>query len=356
MQVLYDGFIFGLQGAGGINRYFAEVISRLPAADRPVLYGSFARSLQVPRHPRISVRRPFRFGRLAEPYAGKWASGFDVFHPTYYHLTPPLAWPRVNAPVVVTVHDFTFKRFAHRYAKSAKLLDAQKAAIEKADLIICVSRSTQSDLEEFHPRAAARSRVIHLAAPELAAGRVSDGGDPFLLFVGSRSFYKNFALAVRTLSVVAKRNLGVRLVVAGAPWTDSELRLIHDEGVADLVTLVESPCDEELAALYAGALCLLYLSEYEGFGLPLLEAMSAGTPVIAMRSSSIPEVAGPGGILLDPAAASPEIVGDAAQQLFEEPSFRTSLANAGRRHAASFSWERTARETLEAYRAVCRRA
>ncbi|MBJ7390089.1 MAG: glycosyltransferase family 4 protein [Chthoniobacterales bacterium] len=354
MRVLYDGFIFGLQGAGGINRYFSELISRLPSGDLPVVYGSFARSLQVPRHPRISVRRLFRFGRLAEPYAAKWASGFDVFHPTYYHLTPPLAWSRVRSPVVLTVHDFTFERLGHRHEKSAKLLAAQKTAIGRADLIICVSRSTQADLHEFYPQAAERSRVIHLAAPELPAGIPPEEDGPYILFVGSRSFYKNFSLAVRALSALSKRTCGLRLVVAGTPWTESEIRLIHEEGVGGLVTLVESPGDEQLAGLYAAAVCLLYPSEYEGFGLPLLEAMSVGTPVIALRSSSIPEVAGPGAILLDPCDASPENVADAMQQLLEEPSLREKLSSAGRKHASLFGWEYTASETIDAYRSVCR--
>lgn len=350
MNILYDGFIFGLQGSGGINRYFSELISRLPAEDRPAIYGSLSGSLQSPHHPRLTVRGPFRFGRFSEPFVGKWASSFDVFHPTYYHLTPPLVWPRARAPVVLTVHDFTFRRLGHRYAKSAKLLAAQKEAIERADLILCVSRSTQSDLEEFHPQAAARSRVIYLAAPNLSPANPHCADTPYVLFVGSRSFYKNFSLAVRALAVIAKRDIRLRLLVAGTAMTDSELKLIREEGVADLVTLVQSPGDEELAGLYAGALCLLYLSEYEGFGLPVLEALSQGSPVVALNVSSIPEVVGPGGILLDPQGADPETVADAVQKIFDSPSLRQTFVSAGRRHAASFSWERTALETLEAYR------
>jgi glycosyltransferase involved in cell wall biosynthesis len=354
MKILYDGFIFNLQASGGINRYFAEIISRLPSDHVPVIYGSGGDSLQTPRHERAKFKSRFPWAFVARPLIANWTSGFDLFHPTYYHLTEPLEWRRIKAPVVLTVHDFTFQRLGHLYNKSAKLLAAQQAAIERADFIVCVSQSTQADLAEFYPQAAARSCVIHLAAMDFSSHAVQSPvcHAPYVLFVGARVFYKNFALAVRTLKRLREHGNDLRLVVAGAPWTNEEKQLIAREGMNEAVILRESPCDAELATLYRKAVCLLYPSLYEGFGLPPLESMSLGTPVVALRQSSLPEVVGEGGVLVDPTECSTEAFADAIQRLVENKDYCGCLGQKALRQSRKFSWERTTLQTLNVYQAA----
>jgi len=359
MRILYDGYIYRLQKTGGINRYFQEIIARLPADFRPCIYGRAPSELNRPGRRQLRLARPFPFPSLTSSLAARWASRFDVVHPTYYHLSEPLDYRAIRAPVALTVYDFVFRRYGHLYEKSTKLLAAQKEAIDRADVLLCISRSTMDDLLEFHPGAAGRAMVIPLACPSMpapSAEAYSTHKKPYFLFVGARSFYKNFALAVRALSIVASTDSEMEMVVAGAPWNESEMKLLREEGLADRVRLLEFPRDEELANLYAGAVCLMYPSEYEGFGLPLLEALSNGTPVVALRASSIPEVAGPGGILIEPREATPETLADAVRQIHDSPSLRQTLVASGRRHLSSFSWERTAAATLRAYTEIAPRA
>lgn len=353
MRILYDGYIYRLQKAGGINRYFSELIARLPPSATPVLYGCSHLPMQAPEHPRLVYRRTFPFGRYSEPFASAWSATFQIVHPSYYHLTEPLHWPRLRGAVVLTVYDFVFKRYGHLYERSSKLLAAQKAAIDRADLILCISNSTQKDLAEFHPEAAGRSRVIHLGTSKFAAGVAARNPTrPYVLFVGARVFYKNFCLAVRALSLARQKGCEVDLIAAGAPWTAAEKELLREERMENFTHLVEYPADADLAALYKGALCLLYPSEYEGFGLPPLEAMSLGTPVLALSRSSIPEVVGESGILIDPSDEPAEAFSAAIHQLLDDPSRRAALSALAQERAAQFSWERTATETFAAYQSL----
>lgn len=353
MRILYDGFIYHLQKAGGINRYFSELIARLPAESEPLLYGNPQSRIHAPAHPRLKRRGPLPFGRFCAPFAASWSARFDLVHPTYYHLTEPLQWKSLRSPVVLTVYDFVFQRYGHLYERSGKLLAAQKVAIERADLILCISQSTQNDLGEFHPEAFGRSRVVHLGTSKLEAStKCVPPPKPYVLFVGARVFYKNFDLAVRCLALARRMGAEMNFVVAGPPWTASEEQLLQEQGIRGATRLVEYPSDEQLATLYSNALCLLYPSAYEGFGLPPLEAMSLGCPVLALRQSSIPEVVGEGGILVEAAADAVECFADALCRLSNEPALRSELFSSALKWSRKFSWERTATETLDAYRSL----
>jgi glycosyltransferase involved in cell wall biosynthesis len=351
MRILYDGYVYHLQKSGGINRYFAEVISRLDHEDRPMVFGHRPNRLQMPSHPHLRHFPLLPFMSLLKGPVNHLADCVDIIHPTYYHLTEPLTFARLKASVVITVHDFTFLRYADRYERSAKLIRAQEEAIRRADYLICVSHFTRNDLLEQFPQCESRSCVTHLASA-LVPGE-SPGArswkKPYFLYVGSRVFYKNFSLVLEVMSCLKRRNDELDLLVAGGPWTEEETASIHRLGLASNVHLVTFPDDGILAGLYAHCIALFYLSEYEGFGLPALEAMTFGSPVIALRRSSMPEVVGPGGILLDPGECSPDSVAETARSLFENNALRSELSRLAVRQSAIFSWEQTARETRLAY-------
>lgn len=351
MNVLYDGYIYQLQKAGGVNRYFSEIISRLPAPLRPTLFGSVRPSLHAPSHPSLRHVSPPPGSSLFRAPLRWWASSFEIVHPTYYHLTPPLEWSRITAPIALTVYDFVFSKFADHYERSAKLLRAQEEAITRADLILCISHSTRKDLLERFPACEEKSIVTHLAANVPPVGECARlHPRRYLLFVGARVFYKNFDLAVRTMKILQGEGEEVDLVVAGPAWTREEREFLAREKVENSVCLWEFPTDEQLAALYQHAEALIYPSQYEGFGLPPLEAMTLGTPVLALKSSSLPEVVGEGGILIDPEEGTAEAFASAAGRLLQDLHFRKRLAESAMAHAKTFHWDRTAQETWEAYR------
>ena len=351
VRILYDGYIYQLQRAGGINRYFSEIISRLPDDFVPVLYGREKPSLHAPSHRRlrcVSLPHLPRFLQLADRIILPKA---DLLHPTYYHLTDPLKWSSLRGPVVLTVYDFVFRRYGHLYERSEKLLRAQSEAIRRADMILCISESTRADLLEFFPECARNSRVVHLAASPLPPpSEKTPHGRPYFLFVGARGFYKNFRLAVDGVNALRHRGYEVDLVVSGPPWSADE-RLIYAGGeFGNFVKLIEYADDAHLAALYRHAVALVYPSAYEGFGLPVLESMSLGTPVIALRQSSIPEVAGSAGLLMDAEEANPEGFVDKALRLLDDDDYCRIVSDLCLQQASRFNWERTAAQTVLAYR------
>lgn len=352
MKILFDTYIYQLQKTGGINRYFVEIIKGLPEDFYPRIFPKIEEKLFVPFHPKL---KNFRI-----PPSLRWSSALlkwrmrsmDLIHPTYYHLSGPLTWNTIPGKVVLTVYDFVMMKFSSSYSKSEKIIKDQRAAIQRADYIICISNSTRRDLLEYFPECESRSCVIPLAGSLRASqeGTNSPLQNKYFLYVGGRTFYKNFALTVRTFSLLWKKDKSLRLTVVGAPFNDEENNLLVQLGVQDAVILVEHPDDQVLSLLYQHAFLLFYPSEYEGFGLPPLEAMNMGVPVIALHTSSLPEVVGPGGILIEPQKAEPSVLADAVFSLLESESLYHQLSQSAIKQASLFSWNRTVEETLKIYK------
>lgn len=284
-----------------------------------------------------------------------WTARFDLFHPTYYHLTSPLEWKTIRTPVVLTVYDFVFWRYGHLYERSQKLLDAQDEAIQRADLLLCISESTRNDLLERFPECSSRSVVTPLASTIChGSGAPREHACPYFLYVGARVFYKNFQLTVNAIRTLRRTHPEVELLVVGPPWTDDEASTLSQTHANQFVHLCGHVNDSQLEGLYEHATALLYPSEYEGFGLPVLESMARGTPVIALKTSSIPEVAGKGGVLLDPSSATAEAISSTAAKILEDTEHREALSIEAVRQAQKFSWDLTVRATLEAYHSLTR--
>jgi glycosyltransferase involved in cell wall biosynthesis len=348
MRILYDGYIYKLQENGGINRYFNEIISRLPEYVRPCIYGNHPVMALRPKNKTIKYLHGLP--KILMPLGNYLWSRYNLFHPTYYHLTAPIDYSRIKTRCVVTVHDFVMSKYADQYHKSQKVITAQEEAIKRADYIICVSESTRQDLLLRYPECEDRSSVTHLASslsmPKKPTQRPHP--KPYCLYVGSRVFYKNFRWALDSISILKRQGLDVDLVVVGTPWTTEEMSLIRNIS-SENIRLYVQPNDSLLAALYKHALALIYPSNYEGFGLPPLEALSMGCPVIAQRSSSIPEVVGDAGILMDPDAASAELIAESVGSLYTDSAKRDEICAKASLRSREFSWETTAQKTLVAY-------
>ena len=351
MNILFDTYIYKLQSVGGINRYIAEIISGLPEDFHPFLFKKIERTLFLPSHPHLKNFWMPKDTRLS-PLLMKWKlRSIDIVHPSYYELCFPLLWSEIPCKVVITLHDFTMMRFAERYEKSGKVISAQREAIKRADHIICVSNSTRNDLLERFPETATRSSVIHLASSlsqpdELISRRFEK---KYFLFVGARTFYKNFNLTLHAFAHLSKKYSDLLLVVVGRNFNEEENKLMNELGIADAVKVVEHPNDLQLGILYKYSVALLYPSEYEGFGLPPLEAMKMGVPVIALNISSLPEVVGSGGILIDPKDASPHVLAEAAESLLTSEALRKSLSEEALQQARQFSWKKTIQQTVDVY-------
>jgi glycosyltransferase involved in cell wall biosynthesis len=254
---------------------------------------------------------PLRLGRVS--------SALDVLHCTTFRA--PL---RPRAPLVVTVHDLALLRHPEAFPRWHRERGARalRAGVRAADAIVCVSSFTRDELVELLHVHAERIRVVPNAVDAVFGPDGDAAAGDYVLAVGTLEPRKNLAAAVE-----AARLAGVELRVAGAAgWG----------GVA-AAGWVGEPSDEQLAALIRGARCLVYPSLYEGFGLPVLEAMACGTPVVTSRGGATEEVAGGAAVLVDPRDPSAVAAG-----IEEAMRRRDELVAAGRERAAVFTWSRSA--------------
>jgi glycosyltransferase involved in cell wall biosynthesis len=269
-----------------------------------------------------------------------------IYHSTYYRLPK-----RVRGPVVVHAYDMIYEL----YGGDLKTKMLKKKALETADLIISISESTKKDICELHQIDPQKvvvaypgvSRVFHKrTAPISRAER--DDERPYMLYVGNRGWYKNFDLLLNTF-VRQKYFYDFDLVLVGG---ERKLSVQQHEGVTNCVGkgtwLKHKFCsDSGLAELYSNATVFICTSLYEGFGIPLVEAMACGCPVIAPKTSSVPEVVGDAALLFDP--KDPEDLARQMDRVISDESLRAGLSERGQLRAMRFRWEAMAEAVYEGY-------
>ncbi len=279
----------------------------------------------------------------------------DLFHAPSY--TAPVGGPR---PLVLTIHDISYERNPewYPYRRDPVRRAFYRYSARSADRVITDSEFSRREILDVYALRPDSIAVIPLAAaPAFCQGPPLplpvEWPRQYVLHVGDLHVRRNLPMLARAVAAVrlrkpAWRTLG--LVLAGVDrGTGADLQLLSDRsgGPAPLVTFAGATTEPVLLALYRSAAALAYPSRYEGFGLPLLEAMACGTPVIAARTSSIPEVVGDASELLDPDDEEAWIA--AIERLLEDVPHRARLRDAGLTRARTFTWQRTAQETARVY-------
>jgi glycosyltransferase involved in cell wall biosynthesis len=289
----------------------------------------------------------------------RWLGPVDLFHGTNF-LLPPLRRPRA----VVTVHDLSFllyPQFAEP-ALVAFLRAAVPRSLQRAQAICADSAATKRDLIQHLGVAAARITVIpggvdprFRPAPPTELARVRQRyplDRPFLLALGTREPRKNLAGLLAAYQLVRHRGATVRLLIAGPPgWREAPFAaaLASAPYREDVIALGYVP-DEDLPALLSACACFVYPSFYEGFGLPVGEALACGAPVVCSATSSLPEVAGEAALLVPP--DDPAAIAEAILRVLEDETLAARLRSAGPRQAATLRWEDSARALLALYHQV----
>jgi glycosyltransferase involved in cell wall biosynthesis len=283
----------------------------------------------------------------------------DLLHVQF--TAPPFA----PCPFVATIHDLSFEHLPDTFKRRsrAQLRLTVRRTARRAAQIITISEHSKRDIVETYGVAPERVTVTHLAAAphfrpvtderELRRVRQLYGieGD-YILAVGSVQPRKNLARLVRAYSDLRRQRAQAklpRLVVVGKlAWLYEEtLRAVEECGAADAVTFTGYAPGGDLPALYSGALCFAYPSFFEGFGLPPLEAMRCGAPVLVGDRTSLPEVVGDAGLLVDPFDTA--AISAALARVIDDEELRQTLRGRGLARAARFDWHDTARRTLEVY-------
>ena len=309
------------------------------------------------RFRRLWPRWPYARIPLTTPYFLA-RDRIDAAH--FQYIAPPLS----PCATVLTVHDLSYERYPEFFspAMSARMRLLMPYMTRRATQIITVSQATRDDLVEFYKIAPERITVIHNGAPQgfqVMAGpeRARDASArlalerPFILCVGNLGARKNQRLLVRVFArLIREQSIEHDLVLVGKHTESAKpiLDEIHRQGIGDRVHVTGYATQQELVALYNLATFSVYPSRYEGFGLPILESMACGTPVITSAVSCMPEIAGDAALLIDP--QNEDALFDAMYRLLESESLRARLRHAGLERCKQFSWAEAARRTFAVYR------
>ncbi len=365
MRIGFDGtpLLGPKTGVGWYTHELIDAMAKLSPTDEMVVFPISWRTarhlnLDPPHRPNVAVERklaPARplwamWDRVQFPPV-EWLVDCDVFHATNF-----IAPPSRRVPIVVTVHDIGFVHHPEAVTpdvrRMARLLPD---ILRRAAAIITVSAFTRQELAAWLPEVADRITVVYngshaRARPAATPERAPT--PPYALMLGTLEPRKNLPLALDALRILRDRGVDLRLVLAGGKSSlldvPSELR---QRGLGEPeVTRTGYIDDARVAALLAGARVLTFPSLYEGFGMPLLEAMEAGIPVVGVRAGATPETVGRAGLLVEPGDA--EGFADAMEQAAFDEAARDRLIAAGRVQAANFTWSRAAASTLDLYRRV----
>jgi glycosyltransferase involved in cell wall biosynthesis len=360
MRICYDFQAFAWPKYGGVSRYFVELASRIhryPGTTVRIVAPLYRNKLLAAKADVIPVfGLPVNVeGRVAPRVMQLFDSSVsrllcqayapDIAHETYYSRRRTSG---ASAKTVITVYDMTHELFPQYFPKNSGTMSLRRTAFARADHLICISESTRADLMRIYGIEEGRVSVIHLAssltAPQHLLLAVKD---PFFLYVGARAGYKNFDGLLEAFAASLLFKTHKLVCFGGGQFSEGENKRRSELGIPqDRVELVEGD-DNLLSRYYASAEAFVYPSLYEGFGIPLIEAMECGCPIVCNASSSMPEVAGDAAMYCD--AEDIHSLSNAMLKVAQSPDERRRLILEGTQRAKRFSWDRCAEQTHAVY-------
>ena len=362
MKIVIDNKIFLRQKFGGVSRYFVELQSRLNTNEKiesriiaPIHINSHLHQSHNNQKRRLFMPKStnrFKFDlsiKLLSDYLSvQEMKKFNpnLIHETFYTLTDP--WNK-KIKRVTTVYDLIREKIDPVVSKS----EAKKATLGRSEKIICISNNTKNDLIEFYNLPEDKCEVVYLGVDSIFS-QVSPlekifWDRPYILYVGQRAGYKNFEFFIKALSRVSNFGKEFGLICfGGGKFTDSEKALFSELSLSFDDIRHESGSDEILNVAYSQAMALVYPSLYEGFGLPIVEAMASKCIVITSDSISLAEAGG--GVAINYQSRNLESLTDAIENaLALDPESKSMKLDAGLSWASKFDWNATALNTQKIY-------
>ena len=379
MKILYDYQTFTWQRYGGISNSFVKLIENLPmevSFDVGIKYScnihlknsknEKLRSIALPEGTFDRFGLSFRsrlFGQMGRffPYMSPSVKNhretirllkngnFDVFHPTFFddYFLPYLN----EKPFVLTVHDMIPELFHINDPQ----IDKKKILVEKAAHIVTVSNKTKMDLVEILKVPEKKVTTIYHGAPErktLPSTNINImNGIKYILYVGKREGYKAFLPMIRSIGKWLRVHRDIKIVCTGDSFCEREHILFNNEDIENQMLYIH-PDDNEMEALYKNALCFIFPSFYEGFGIPILEAYSFDCPVFLSRHSCFPEIAGDAAVYFDIDEDGSTLPEELDSFLLWSENKRSELLQKQRKRLSLYSWKKSAMQLAKVYEMV----
>ncbi|MCU0520271.1 MAG: glycosyltransferase family 4 protein [Anaerolineae bacterium] len=355
--------------SAGISVYISSLLEQLGAGDHGIrLQVHLAKGVTLPRSPlpqvqaRVPTGRPWQrilWEQIALPMIA-YRSGADVIHAPAFVAPFPAVCPQV-----VTVHDLSFLRYPRMFRTGNRLYLRSFTGLScrRAVAVVAVSQFTAEEVVRLLRVPAERVVVIHHGVAPRFRPMPREAVDEFrrrqglpgrfVLFLGTLEPRKNLIRLIKAFALLKDPDL--HLVLAGAQgwYYDDILQAVEQSGLVDRVHFPGFVSQDDQALWYNAADVFAYVSVYEGFGMPVLEALACGTPTVTSSSTSLPEAGGDGAFLVPP--DDEQAIAGALHAVLTDPVLRSQLRQRGLCHAAGFSWNATARRTAEVYRRVAHR-
>lgn len=382
MHIFFDETVFLEQRFGGISRYYTELAYALACTGKVevTIFGGYTANAYLQEFPKLPKLHIYSLPRkenwkirkliwqackyIKRPLVYKLARQSQqlIYHPSNLFLDD-FCYAQASA-TVATIHDLIPQILYPDNKHSKGIITNTTHLIEKAHQVIAISESTRRDILKYHSIAANKTNVVHLSSsfertlPKLLEQNVfkQDSNTinsliptkPYIVYIGQRGDYKNAQLLFDTLPLLQKQFPELKVIFAGGcPFSDHERAQITAAGAENTVSQIPHIDDAHMIALLQEALCLVFPSLYEGFGIPVLDAMALGCPVITTTHSSLPEVGGKAALYID--GNNPQELLHHISLLYTNPTERSAIIASGLKHAKNFSWQKVANETLAVY-------
>lgn len=371
MKIVLDPEIFHLQKYGGISRYYTELFSILSKKNRVIIPLYSTTNVYYNQSNLVTVKQKIysiyirillklrlchkentriRNEKFLKKILNK--KNYDLFIPTYYNSY--FIKNIDSKPFVLTVYDMIHELFPEYFVDDPlKVVENKKIMIEKATKIIAVSQNTKKDIIKFYPYVDVSKIEVVYHGCSLKYNEIDNIDLPnnYILFVGSRGGYKNFIFFVNAIAELLNYNTELFVICAGGGlFNTSEIQIIEKLGLQKQIVQINFK-DENLSVFYKKAKCFVFPSLYEGFGIPVLEAMQSGCPVVLGNHSSFPEVAGEAGVYFE--TNNREDLKSKIKMLLENDHLREEFSLKGIEQVKKFSWEKAAKECYTIYQKAC---
>jgi len=356
MKVFYDHLIFSMQKYGGVSKYFAKLLENISRNEWivPLLFSDneYLKEVDLPQKTlpgnfKGKERFSVELGKIYTIISAK-TNHFDIYHQTHFDdfLLPFIK----KKKMITTFHDTNFSKFPPKGFFWKNIEQKQRIALTRADKIIAISHNTKADLINTFSVDAEKIEVIYHGIDEklpLTENRIADY--PYILYVGTRGTVKNWHNFISAFSILEKQQKELRVICTWHPFTPTEMDFLKSLNLHNKVTNL--PANElTMAQLYRDAEMFVFPSNYEGFGMPILEAMLYDCPVVLSNTSCFPEIAQNAGLYFDP-----QKIDDMAEKMLliaTESELRNQKINLGKERITHFSWKKCAVEHLKVYNSL----